>query len=125
MTPKTALKGTTLMVDVVLSQSGYDGQKVTLDVEDEGTLVSTQQITLPDAGTPASIPVRFTVNEAGPRSLRLSLLRQDRRPGLLRRRAALRIQVHPPRDPRRRQHHRHQPDPHRRQQVHAARRRWP
>jgi uncharacterized membrane protein len=69
-TPKTALKGTTLMVDVVLSQSGFDGQKVTLDVEDEGTLVSTQQISLPDAGTPASIPVRFTVNEAGPRVLR-------------------------------------------------------
>jgi uncharacterized membrane protein len=70
VTPKTALKGTTLMVDVVLSQSGYDGQKVTLDVEDEGTLVSTQQISLPDAGTPATIPVRFTVNEAGPRVLR-------------------------------------------------------
>ncbi len=70
MTPKTALKGTTLMVDVVLSQSGFDGQKVTLDVEDEGTLVSTQQVSLPNAGTPASIPVRFTVNEAGPRVLR-------------------------------------------------------
>jgi uncharacterized membrane protein len=69
-TPKTALKGTTLMVDVVLSQSGFDGQKVTLDVEDEGTLVSTQEISLPDAGTPASVPVRFTVNEAGPRVLR-------------------------------------------------------
>jgi uncharacterized membrane protein len=69
-TPRTALKGTTLMVDVVLSQSGFDGQKVKLDVEDEGTLVSTQDVTLPDAGTPASIPVRFTVNEAGPRVLR-------------------------------------------------------
>ncbi|MGH9221800.1 MAG: glutamine amidotransferase, partial [Vicinamibacterales bacterium] len=68
--PRTALTGTTLMVDVVLSQSGFDGQKVTLDVEDEGTLVSTQEIALPDAGTPASIPVRFTVNEAGPRVLR-------------------------------------------------------
>jgi uncharacterized membrane protein len=70
VTPKTALKGTTLMVDVVLSQSGFDGQKVKLDVEDEGTLVSTQEITLPNAGTPASVPVRFTVNEAGPRVLR-------------------------------------------------------
>jgi len=70
VTPKTALKGTTLMVDVVLSQSGFDGQKVTLDVEDEGHLVSTQQVSLPDAGTPASIPVRFTVSEAGPRVLR-------------------------------------------------------
>ena len=70
VTPKTALKGTTLMVDVVLSQSGFDGQKVTLDVEDEGTLVSTQQVALPDAGAPASVAVRFTVNEAGPRVLR-------------------------------------------------------
>ena len=34
VTPKTALKGTTLMVDVVLSQSGFDGQPVTLDVDD-------------------------------------------------------------------------------------------
>ncbi len=69
-TPRSALKGTTLMVDVVLSQSGFDGQKVTLDVEDEGTLVSTQEVSLPDAGTPASVSVRFTVNEAGPRVLR-------------------------------------------------------
>jgi uncharacterized membrane protein len=76
VTPKTALKGTTLMVDVVLSQSGYDGQKVTLDVEDEGTLVSTQQVSLPNAGTPASIPVRFTVNEAGPRVLRFRVTPQ-------------------------------------------------
>ena len=76
VTPKTALKGTTLMVDVVLSQSGYDGQQVTLDVEDEGTLVSTQQVTLPNAGTPATIPVRFTVNEAGPRVLRFKVTPQ-------------------------------------------------
>ncbi len=76
-TPRTALKGTTLMVDVVLSQSGFDGQKVTLDVEDEGTLVSTQEITLPDAGTPASIGVRFTVNEAGPRVLRFRVSPQQ------------------------------------------------
>jgi uncharacterized membrane protein len=76
-TPKTALKGTTLMVDVVLSQSGFDGQKVTLDVEDEGTLVSTQEVSLPDAGAPASIPVRFTVNEAGPRVLRFRVSPQQ------------------------------------------------
>ena len=76
-TPKNALKGTTLMVDVVLSQSGFDGQKVTLDVEDEGTLVSTQQVSLPDAGAPASVPVRFTVNEAGPRVLRFRVSPQQ------------------------------------------------
>lgn len=70
VTPRTALKGTTLMVDVVVSQSGFDGEKATLDVEDEGHLVSSQDITLPAAGAPASIPVRFTVAEAGPRVIR-------------------------------------------------------
>ena len=81
VTPKIALKGTTLMVDVVLSQSGFDGQKVTLDVEDEGTIVSTQQVTLPDAGTPASIPVRFSVTESGAARLALPHLAATRGAG--------------------------------------------
>ena len=32
---------------------------------------------MPDAGTPASIPVRFTVNEAGPRVLRFRVSPQE------------------------------------------------
>ena len=43
---------------------------MTLDVEDEGRIVSTQQVTLPTGGAPATVPVRFTVDEAGPRVLR-------------------------------------------------------
>jgi len=69
-TPRTALKGTTLLVDVVIAQKGYDGQAVTLDVEDEGRIVSTQQVTLPSAGAPATVPVRITVEDEGPRVLR-------------------------------------------------------
>ena len=41
-TPRGALKGTSLVVDVVLSQTGYPGQTVPLNVEDDGRLVSTQ-----------------------------------------------------------------------------------
>jgi uncharacterized membrane protein len=69
-TPRTALKGTTLLVDVVIAQKGYDGEAVTLDVEDEGRIVSTQQVTLPSAGAPATVPVRITVDTEGPRVLR-------------------------------------------------------
>ncbi len=69
-TPRTALKGTTLLVDVVIAQKGYDGQAVTLDVEDEGRIVSTQQVTLPSGGAPATVPVRITVVDQGPRVLR-------------------------------------------------------
>ena len=35
-TPRTALKGTSLLVDAVVTQTGYAGQTVTLDVEDGG-----------------------------------------------------------------------------------------
>lgn len=69
-TPRTALKGTTLLVDVVVAQRGFDGQSVTLDVEDEGRIVSTQTVTLPAGGAPATVPVRITVDEEGPRVLR-------------------------------------------------------
>lgn len=68
-TPRTALKGATLLVDVVIAHQGFDGQQVTLDVEDEGRIVSTQQVTLPTGG-PATVPVRITVEEEGPRVLR-------------------------------------------------------
>jgi uncharacterized membrane protein len=69
-TPRTSLKGTTLLVDVVIAQRGFDGQTVTLDVEDEGRIVSTEQVRLPSGGVPATVPVRITVSDEGPRVLR-------------------------------------------------------
>src|SRR6476661_4847351 len=66
-TPRTALKGTALVVDVVLSQTGYGGQSVPLTVEDDGRIVSTQQVTLPADGESATVKVQFTAKEAGAR----------------------------------------------------------
>jgi uncharacterized membrane protein len=75
-TPRTALKGTTLMVDVVLTQTGYAGQTVNVDIEDEGRLVGTQPVKLPDDGSAATARVRFTVGEAGPRVMRFRIAPQ-------------------------------------------------
>jgi uncharacterized membrane protein len=66
-TPRSVLKGTALVVDVVLSQSGYGGQTVPLTVEDDGRIVSTQEVTLPADGESATVKVRFTASEAGAR----------------------------------------------------------
>ncbi len=66
-TPRTALKGTQLVVDVVLSQTGYGGSTVPLSVEDDGRIVATQDVTLPADGESATVKVRFTASEAGPR----------------------------------------------------------
>jgi len=75
-TPRTALKGTTLMVDVVLTQTGYAGKTVNVDVEDEGRLVGTHQVTLPADGSAATARVRFSVGEAGPRVMRFRVAPQ-------------------------------------------------
>ncbi len=66
-TPRAVLKGTALVVDVVVSQAGYAGQTVPMTVEDDGRIVSTQEVTLPADGESATVKVRFQANEAGAR----------------------------------------------------------
>jgi uncharacterized membrane protein len=72
-TPRSVLKGTALVVDVVLSQTGYGGQTVPLSVEDDGRIVSTEQVTLPPDGESATVKVRFTANEAGARTFKFKV----------------------------------------------------
>jgi len=72
-TPRIALKGTSLLVDAVLTQTGFAGQTVTLDVEDGGRIVGSQPVKLPADGDPISVRVRFTATEAGPRVFRLKV----------------------------------------------------
>jgi len=72
-TPRSVLKGTALVVDVVLSQTGYGGQTVPLSIEDDGRIVSTQEVTLPPDGESATVKVRFTANEAGPRVFKFTI----------------------------------------------------
>src|SRR5947208_2349687 len=72
-TPRSVLKGTALVVDVVLSQTGYGGQTVPLSVEDDGRIVSTQQVTLPPEGESATVKVRFTAAEPGARLFKFKI----------------------------------------------------
>ena len=66
-TPRSVLKGTSLVVDVVVSQTGYSGQTVALNVEDDGRLVSAQDVKLPADGESATVRARFTAADGGPR----------------------------------------------------------
>ena len=67
--PSQALKGTSLLIDVVVRQTGFAGETVSLDVEDAGRIVGTQQVKLPDDGEPASVRVRVMAADPGPRVL--------------------------------------------------------
>lgn len=72
-TPRSALKGTALVVDAVISQTGYAGQTVPMTVEDDGRIVSTQEVTLPPDGESTTVKVRFTAAEAGARLFRFTI----------------------------------------------------
>ena len=72
-TPSSALKGTSLMVDALVTQTGYAGETVTLDVEDEGRIVGSQEFKLPIDGEPAAVRVRFTASDPGPRVFRFRI----------------------------------------------------
>ncbi|HEU4454825.1 MAG TPA: hypothetical protein VFR81_17295 [Longimicrobium sp.] len=69
-TPRSVLRGTSLVVDVVVAQTGYAGRSVTLVVEDEGKIVSSQEVELPLDGTPAAVRVNFEAAEPGWRRFR-------------------------------------------------------
>lgn len=69
-TPRSVLKSASLLVDLVITQTGYAGRTVTVDVEDDGRIVGSQQVELPRDGSPATVRVRATAAEAGPRVFR-------------------------------------------------------
>src|SRR5688500_12942811 len=66
-TPRSVLKDASLLVDVVVTNSGYGGRTVTVDVEDEGRIVGSEEVRLPNDGSPATVRVRAAASEAGPR----------------------------------------------------------
>ena len=75
--PRTVLKGASLLVNVVITQTGYGGRTVTLDVEDDGRLVGSQQVELPADGSPATARVRAVATDAGPRLFRFRVAPQE------------------------------------------------
>ena len=137
-TPRTALQGTSLVIDAVVTQTGYAGETVSLDVEDEGRIVGSQEVKLPQDGEPAAVRVRFTAADAGaarvqfriaprpasssPRTTsatRSSTSPTAREDPLLRGRAAARDGVPQPRGVRRQESRGRDAAAHRRQQIPA------
>jgi len=75
--PKAVLKGAALLVDAVVTQSGYEGKTIKLDVEDDGRIIGSQEVRLPADGTPAAVRVRVTAGDPGPRVFRFKVSPQE------------------------------------------------
>src|SRR5687768_3182029 len=76
-TPRTVLKNASLLIDVLVRQTGYSGRTVTVDIEDEGRIVGSEKVQLPSDGSPASVRVRAIASESGPRLFKFRVAPQD------------------------------------------------
>ncbi len=65
--PQYVLEGSSIAVDVMVVHSGFGGQTVQLNVEDEGRILNSQDVELPREGETVTTRVHFTAAEAGPR----------------------------------------------------------
>ncbi len=77
-TPNHVLKGSSLVVDAVVTQYGYAGQKMKLNVEDAGRIVEQKEFTMPDDGEAATVRVTFKATEPGARRFKFRI---DLQPG--------------------------------------------
>jgi uncharacterized membrane protein len=68
--PRSTLKDSSIIADIVITQRGFDNQAIKLMIEDDGKLIGIEEVTL-SAGQPErTIRTRFTANKAGVRRLR-------------------------------------------------------
>ena len=66
-TPRRVLKGASLVTDLVVTHRGYRGETVTVQAEDEGRIVGSEEVVLTGDGEPQTVRLRFTAGEEGPR----------------------------------------------------------
>ena len=66
---RTALKGSTLVADLIVRQRGFPRATVPLLIEDNGRVIGRSQVTLPLGNDAASVRVQVQLAQAGPRTL--------------------------------------------------------
>ena len=75
--PERALAGTSTIVNVIVDATGYGGRSVPIVVEDMGTIVTTEVVTLPGDGQPLVAPVAITLETPGTRELTFRIPGQE------------------------------------------------
>ncbi|MFO1351451.1 MAG: glutamine amidotransferase [Gammaproteobacteria bacterium] len=71
--PRTALNGSALVAEFTLRQHGHAGAKLPLIVEEEGRILSSEEITLGQDGEAQALRAHFTLNDPGPRRLKFRI----------------------------------------------------
>lgn len=75
--PRVVLEGSSVAADVMVGHSGFGGQIVQLNVEDDGRILSSQSVELPREGETVTTRVFFAATEAGSRVFTFRILPQS------------------------------------------------
>jgi uncharacterized membrane protein len=75
--PRAILEGSTLLVDVVVTQVGFGRRTVPLIVEDQERILAEEEVSLGPDGEPVVARVRFQLDQAGAHRVRFSIPIQD------------------------------------------------
>ncbi len=71
--PRTVLEGSSLMVDVVVTQTGLGQATVPLIVEDDDRILAEEEVTLGPDGEPVVVRLGFQLDLTGPRRVRFRI----------------------------------------------------
>lgn len=75
--PRTVLKNSTVLVNVVIVQRGLGGQRLPVVVEDSGRIVGSATATMPKDGEALQVRIRVPATETGARLLRVHVPVQE------------------------------------------------
>ncbi len=75
--PRRVLEGSTLMVDVVVTQNGFGERTVPLVIQDEDRILAEETVELGPDGEPVVARVAFQVEDSGSRRVDFSIPTQD------------------------------------------------
>ncbi len=75
--PRFVLAGSSIAADVMVVHSGFGGELVQLNVEDDGRILSSQAVELPLEGVTVTTRVHFTAADAGPKVFTFRILSQS------------------------------------------------
>ena len=74
--PRRVLQGSTVEVEVTLSQTGFGGRSVNLEVEDDGRIVNVESVTFPRRSSAVTARVTFAASDEGAREFRFRVADQ-------------------------------------------------
>ena len=75
--PRTVIQGSTVIADVVVAHTGLGGVTVSVNLEENGVILATQEVELTGGSGSATVRIPFSLDDPGVRNLRVRVPTQE------------------------------------------------